>query len=67
MKLLVAVKRVVDYNARIRVKADQVGVVFQDARHLSNWWSEQQVLVIQAVSDTSHMCCRQELSWRTSK
>jgi len=24
MKLLVAVKRVVDYNARIRVKADQV-------------------------------------------
>ena len=27
MKLLVAVKRVVDYNARIRVKADQVTVI----------------------------------------
>lgn len=67
MKLLVAVKRVVDYNARIRVKADHVGATFQDARHPSTWWSEQQVLVTQAVDDTSRVCCRQELSWRTSK
>ena len=29
MKLLVAVKRVVDYNARIRVKADQVNCTFR--------------------------------------
>ncbi|KAL3148310.1 hypothetical protein ABBQ38_013774 [Trebouxia sp. C0009 RCD-2024] len=40
MKLLVAVKRVVDYNARIRVKADQTGVELANVKMSMNPFCE---------------------------
>lgn len=40
MKLLVAVKRVVDYNARIRVKADQSGVELANVKMSMNPFCE---------------------------
>lgn len=51
MKLLVAVKRVVDYNARIRVKNDQVGNVLQEnlGRDIILAQPLQHLLVIWAV------------------
>lgn len=51
MKLLVAVKRVVDYNARIRVKADQVRLSTQGnlGRDIVLVQLMQHLLVIRAV------------------
>ncbi len=51
MKLLVAVKRVVDYNARIRVKADQVRLSAQGnlGRDIVLVQLMQHLLVITAV------------------
>ena len=40
MKVLVAVKRVVDYNVKIRVKADQTGVELANVKMSMNPFDE---------------------------
>ena len=40
MKVLVAVKRVVDYNVKIRVKADQTGVELANVKMAMNPFDE---------------------------
>ncbi len=40
MKLLVAVKRVVDFNAKVRVKADQTGVELANVKMSMNPFDE---------------------------
>jgi len=47
MKILVAVKRVVDYNVRVRVKADLSGVVTDDVKMSMNPFDE--IAVVEAV------------------
>ena len=40
MKILVAVKRVIDYNVQVRVKEDGTGVVTDNVKivNKSTWW-----------------------------
>ncbi len=40
MKILVAVKRVIDYNVQVRVKEDGSGVVTDNVKNVNqpSWW-----------------------------
>ena len=50
MKVLVAVKRVVDYNVKVRVKSDGSGVDIANVKMSMNPFDEIAVAVLQATT-----------------
>ena len=54
MKVLVAVKRVVDYNVKVRVKSDGTGVDIANVKMSMNPFDE--IAVEEAVPDCLRLC-----------
>ncbi len=59
MKILVTVKRVIDYNVQVRVKEDGTGVVTENVKMFKNWFG----VKYKKLMKKHHLLQSENLEW----